>query len=79
MEYINKIYEAEAARFEVQFLPLWSTVADDQGGYTAYGKDRDGVTERLRADDGIHFTAAGYELIAQKIIGTLGSASANAQ
>jgi hypothetical protein len=45
----------------------------------AYGKDRDGVTGRLRADDGIHFTAAGYELIAQKIIGTLGSAAANAK
>ena len=30
------------------------------------------MTERLRADDGIHFTAAGYELIAQRIIGTLG-------
>jgi hypothetical protein len=79
MEYINKIYEAEAARFGAQFLPLWSAVVDDQGGYTAYGKDRDGVTERLRADDGIHFTAAGYELIAQKIIDTLGSAAANAQ
>jgi hypothetical protein len=79
MEYINKIYEAEAAPFGAQFLPLWSTVVDEQGGYTAYGKDRDGVTERLRADDGIHFTAAGYELIAQKIIGTLGSAAANAQ
>jgi hypothetical protein len=79
MEYINKIYEAEAARFGAQFLPLWSTVVDDQGGYTAYGKDRDGVTERLRADDGIHFTAAGYELIAQKIIDTLGSAAANAK
>jgi uncharacterized protein len=79
MEYINKIYEAEAGPFGAQFLPLWSTVADEQGGYTAYGKDRDGVTERLRADDGIHFTAAGYELIAQKIIGTLGSAAANAK
>ena len=31
------------------------------------------MTGRLRADDGIHFTAAGYELIAQKIIGTQGS------
>ena len=28
-------------------------------------KDRDGVTERLRADDVINFTAVGYELIAQ--------------
>jgi hypothetical protein len=72
MEYINKLYEAEAARFGAQFLPLW---AADQGGYAAYGKDRDGVTERLRADDGIHFTAAGYELIAQRIIGTLGAAA----
>jgi hypothetical protein len=79
MEYINKIYEAEAGPFGAQFLPLWSTVVDEQGGYTAFGKDRDGVTERLRADDGIHFTAAGYELIAQKIIGSLGSAAANAQ
>ena len=79
MEYINKLYEAETARFGAQFLALWSTVVDDQGGYTAFGKDRDGVTERLRADDGIHFTAPGYELIAQKIIGTLGSAAANAK
>jgi uncharacterized protein len=79
MEYINKLYEAEAARFGAQFLPLWAAVVDDQGGYTAYGKDRDGVTERLRADDGIHFTSAGYELIAQKIIGSLGSAAANAR
>jgi hypothetical protein len=79
MEYINKIYEAEAAHFGAEFLPLWSTVVDEQGGYTAYGKDRGGVTERLRADDGIHFTAAGYELIAEKIIGTLGSAAANAK
>jgi uncharacterized protein len=75
MEYINKLYEAEAARFGAEFLPLWAAVADDQGGYTAFGKDRDGVTERLRADDGIHFTAAGYELIAQRIIGTLGAAA----
>jgi uncharacterized protein len=79
MEYINKIYEVEAARFGAQFLSLWSAVADDQGGYTACGKDRDGVTDRLRADDGIHFTAAGYELIAVKIVGTLGSAAANAK
>ena len=37
----------------------------------AYGKDRDGVTQRLRNDDGIHFTAAGYELIADKIVDAL--------
>lgn len=71
MEYINEIYAEEATRFGAQFFPLWSVVADDQGRYMAYGKDRDGTTQRLRTDDGIHFTAAGYELIAEKIVGLL--------
>src|SRR5205823_11774393 len=53
MGYINTIYEEEARRFGAQFVSLWSAVADDEGHYAAYGKDRDGVTQRLRADDGI--------------------------
>ena len=52
---------------------------DEDGAYTVQVKDRDCVTGRLRADDGIHFTAAGYELITQKSIGTLGSVEANAK
>ena len=77
MGYINTIYAEEAGRFGVQFVSLWTAVADDDGHYAAYGKDRDGVTQRLRADDGIHFTAAGYELIAEKIVGLLSSSAAN--
>ena len=68
MGYINDIYAAEAAKFGAQFLPLWNAVADQEGHYAAFGKDRDGVTQRMRADDGIHFTAPGYELIAEKIL-----------
>jgi uncharacterized protein len=83
MKFINEILADEAARYGAQFVPLWTTVADEQGRYEAYGKDRDGVTTRLRADDGIHFTAAGYELIAEKIIGLLSTSAsastANAQ
>ena len=79
MSYINEIYDAEVTRFGGRFVSLWTVVADDQGHYSAYGKDRDGMTERLRADDGIHFTAAGYELIAEKIVGLLTSAAANAR
>ena len=56
MEYLNEIYAEETARYGALFLPLWTAVADDQGRYMAYGKDRDGVTQRLRNDDGIHFT-----------------------
>jgi hypothetical protein len=79
MSYINDIYAEETARFGAQFVPLWTVIADDQGGYAAYGKNRDGATQRLRADDGIHLTAAGYELIAEKIVGLFSAAAANAR
>lgn len=69
MGYINQIFAEEAARFGITFVPLWDAVADPGGHYMAYGKDRDGVTQRLRTDDGIHFTKAGYELVAEKLIG----------
>jgi uncharacterized protein len=68
MGYINDIYAAEVAKFGAQFVPLWNAVADREGHYAAFGKDREGVTQRMRADDGIHFTAPGYELIAEKVL-----------
>ena len=79
MSYINDIYAAETARFGAQFVPLWTTISDGEGRYAAYGKDRRGTTQRLRGDDGIHFTSAGYELIAEKIVGLLSAAAANAR
>jgi hypothetical protein len=79
MGYINDVYAEETTRFGAQFLPLWTAFADGEGRYNAYGKDRDGTTQRLRADDGIHFTAAGYELIAEKIVGLMSAAAANAR
>ncbi len=77
MDYINRIFAERAERLGIEFLPLWETIADDGGKYTAYGKDLDGVTRRLRTDDGIHFTTAGYELIAEKIVGLIPSAAAD--
>ena len=77
MGYINDLYAEEAARFGARFVPLWTTSADEQGRYVAYGKDRFGTTQRLRGDDGIHFTAAGYELIAEKLIELLSASAAN--
>jgi uncharacterized protein len=77
MSYINDIYAEQTARFGARFVPLWTAIADEQGRYAAYGKDRSGATQRLRGDDGIHFTAAGYELIAEKLIELLSTAAAN--
>jgi hypothetical protein len=78
MVYINQIYAERAERFGAQFVPLWQVIADAQGDYTAYGKDLDGVNRRLRADDGIHFTAPGYELIAEKILSLIPTPDADA-
>lgn len=77
MSYINDIYAGEVSHFGGEFLPLWTVIANGQGQFTAYGPDRSGVTERLRNDDGIHFTAAGYELIAERVISVLPSLQAN--
>ena len=80
MNYINEIYAAETLRFGAEFVPIWTMVADADGRYAAFGKDRDGTTQRLRTDDGIHFTAAGYQLIAEEIIARLAAkAAANAR
>jgi hypothetical protein len=77
MSFINDIYAEEVAKFGGQFLPLWTVIADDKGQFTAYGEDRSGIKERLRNDDGIHFTAAGYELIAERVISLLPSLQAD--
>jgi hypothetical protein len=77
MVYINDIFSGEVAHFGGEFLPLWTVIADPQGQFTANGPDRSGVTERLRNDDGIHFTAAGYELIAERVISVLPQLQAN--
>ena len=78
MSYINELYADAITRHGFQFVPLWTVVADESGNYTAYGKDRAGVTQRLRGVDGIHFTAAGYELIAEKIVARLAAPPAKA-
>ena len=76
MSYINAVIGERVAAAGERFIPLWSLVADDGGNYVAYGKDLEGTTERLRTDDGIHFTAAGYQLVAARIMSLVFSKTA---
>jgi len=68
MAYINEIFAERTAQFGGQFFPLWDIITDGEGHFAPYGKDLNGVTRRMRNDDGIHFTAAGYELIADRLL-----------
>lgn len=79
MSYLNQIFAERAELFGAKFVPLWEMAVGEGGKYAAYGKDLDGVTRRLRADDGIHFTAAGYELMADKIAGLFTAPGSNAK
>lgn len=64
MQYFNSIYREETARAGVPFVPTWKALAGADGAYTAYGPDLRGREKLLRADDGIHFTLAGYQVLA---------------
>jgi hypothetical protein len=67
MEYLNEIFQETVPIDHARFLPLWTTVSDAQGGFAAYGKGLDGEVKRLRGDDGIHFTADGYDVVASTV------------
>jgi hypothetical protein len=67
MAYLNGIFEATVPGAGGDYLPLWDVIADESGNYMAYGKALDGETKRLRLDDGIHFTPAGYDIIVAKV------------
>ena len=73
MEFLNTIYRDETASAGVTYLDIWTLIADG-GQYAAYGKTLDGVTARLRLDDGIHFTPSGYEIIANRVMQTVETA-----
>jgi hypothetical protein len=67
MQMLNQVMEPAAEKEGAQFVSLWDLGVGDDGTYNAYGKALDGQTKRLRADDGVHFTPTGYDLIAARL------------
>ncbi len=60
---LNGIFEEAASDTGATWAPLWDVFAPT-GDYAPYGPGVDGVTTRLRADDGVHLTPAGYDVAA---------------
>ncbi|MDP2123781.1 MAG: DUF459 domain-containing protein [Parvibaculum sp.] len=67
MAQFNEIFENRAHMNGVAFVRTAGLATDENGDYTAYGADRFGRTRLLRAEDGIHFTMPGYELLGQRM------------
>jgi len=67
MAYLNGIYRDILDGSGATYLDITTLVADADGNYAAYGRALDGTTQRLRLDDGIHFTPSGYDIVAARV------------
>jgi hypothetical protein len=72
MQYINAIFAEAAAAEGANYVDIWLAVSDGAGHYAGYGKTLSGSTARLRLDDGIHFTPAGYDLLGVRVMQSIG-------
>ncbi len=71
MRTINGLFEAAAAAEGVVLVPVWDLTVDDRGRYIERGAAEDGRSGRIRADDGMHFTTLGYDIIVRRLIDTM--------
>ena len=69
---MNDIVMGECAKFKSsRYLDTWSLLADDQGGYSTFLANEKGVKIKVRANDKIHFTVAGGDILAQTFLTAL--------
>ncbi len=64
----NTVFDRSAeAVDDVTYLDTWDMFESPDGGYTAYYRSN-GKVELIRESDGLHFNAAGYELLARAVV-----------
>jgi hypothetical protein len=71
--YLNQIYVEATGGANVTFVPLADTFKGPDGSFANYLQDGTGHAHLVRADDGIHFTPYGYEMIAAKVYAVIAS------
>ena len=70
-DYLNQIFQDSAKKADATFLPLADDFKGADGGFASHMPDSAGHMKQVRADDGIHFTPWGYQLVAEKVYGVL--------
>ena len=71
IDHINDIYREMAASHGVVFVPTREVTAGEDGEYAAYLADDTGRSRLMRANDGVHFTTRGYELLAGQLLASM--------
>lgn len=67
MNTLNDMFREKAHLNNAKFIDTWNGFVDQYGNYSPYGPDLDGRVERLRTNDGVLFTDAGYEKLANYV------------
>jgi hypothetical protein len=62
---------AAASRPKVALIETWPMTIDADGTFAAYLKDAKGQSRLVRASDGVHFSDAGYDMIADAVLARL--------
>lgn len=70
-EYLDSLYSEVVTTANTTFVPLHDTFKDENGEFALRLPDAKGKSRLVRADDGVHFTAYGYGLIAEKVFNIL--------
>jgi len=60
----NSLYKENATKYKATFIDIWDGFIDEGGNFSFSGYDVNGQTVRLRNNDGINFTTAGYRKLA---------------
>ncbi len=69
---MNDIVKAECAKSgNSRYLDTWSLLADENGNYATFLPNDKGMKIKVRANDKVHFTVAGGDILAQSFLASI--------
>jgi len=72
VQVMNGILKTECAKYSAsRFLDTWNLLTDAQGNYSTFLPNEKGVKIKVRANDKVHFTVAGGDILAQSFLAAL--------
>ena len=76
MVHVNGVLQKTAGRLEAcSYIDVKKVLSDASGGFAPVARTAGGEIVKLRADDGVHITAAGAKLLAARLIEAVSDAS----
>lgn len=76
---MNRLYKREAERHGFYYVSIWKKFLDEDGAYSSFGDNLNGVRRRLRKGDGEHFTKDGRAVFASYVARAAGLTGSRTQ